>query len=255
MRKACCRTQSDFELLVVPAVDLIDRCVVRVEQGDQNRKTVYSDDPVGVIRNFAKNGGSLVHVVDLNAAIRDDPETNKETIGEILSKSGSIGVQLAGGIRSARRARQLLDEGARRVVISSIAYSKPDEAYEILQTFGSGRIVLALDYDSSGMVRTAGWLKQQQEGVSEAISRFSKMGFDYFLTTAVERDGLLQGPDIATLQKLRKENQNSAKIIASGGISSEADITQLSKIGIDEAIVGKAIYEGKISLSILSKRP
>jgi len=241
-------------LLIVPAVDLIDRCVVRVEQGDQKRKTVYSDDPLKTIQNFARNGARLVHVVDLNAAIRNDPDTNREVITKILSEAGSISIQLAGGIRSTAMVRKLLDSGAQRIVISTIAYSKPDEAYEILQTFGAGRIVLALDYDDTGMVRTSGWSKQEGETVFSAVSRFSKMGFNYFLTTAVQRDGLLQGPDLKTLEMLRKENSTgSAKIIASGGITSEEDIAKLSKIGMDEAIVGKAIHEGRIPLSVLSK--
>ncbi|HVB12271.1 MAG TPA: 1-(5-phosphoribosyl)-5-[(5-phosphoribosylamino)methylideneamino] imidazole-4-carboxamide isomerase [Nitrososphaerales archaeon] len=239
---------------MVPAVDLLDRCVVRVEQGDQTRKTVYSDDPISVIQNFSRNGAVLVHVVDLNAAIRNDTDTNREIITKILAETRSVSVQLAGGIRSTTSVRKFIDSGAQRVVISSIAYSKPDEAYEILQTFGAGRIVLALDYDASGMVRTSGWSKQEGETVSSALSRFSRLGFNYFLTTAVQRDGLLQGPDLKTLETLRKENsKTSAKIIASGGIATEEDISKLSKIGMDEAIVGKAIYEGKIPLSILSK--
>lgn len=239
---------------MVPAVDLLDRCVVRVEQGDQTRKTVYSDDPMSVIQNFSRNGAALVHVVDLNAVIRNDPDTNRETIAKILAEARSVSVQLAGGIRSVSVVRKLLDSGAQRVVISSIAYSKPDEAYEILQTFGAGRIVLALDYDASGMVRTSGWSKQEGETVSSAVSRFSRLGFNYFLTTAVQRDGLLHGPDLKTLEALRKENsKTSAKIIASGGITTEEDISKLSEIGMDEAIVGKAIYEGRIPLSILSK--
>ena len=241
--------------MIVPAVDLIDRCVVRVEQGDQKRKTVYSDDPLKTIRNFARNGAKLVHVVDLNAAIRNDPDTNRELIAKILSEVDSISIQMAGGIRSTDTVRKLLDSGAQRIVISSIAYSKPDEAYEILQTFGAGRIVLALDYDGSGMVRTSGWSKKEGETVFSAVARFSKLGFNYFLTTAVQRDGLLQGPDLKTLEMLRKQNStSSAKIIASGGITSEEDITRLSNIGMDEAIVGKAIYEGRIPLSVLSKR-
>lgn len=238
-------------LIVVPAVDLIDRCVVRVEQGDQRRKKVYSDNPLQTIREFEKNGATLVHVVDLNAAIRSDLDTNRDVISQILSGVKSTAIQLAGGIRSVGKVKELLEKGAQRVVISSIAYSKPDEAYEILQTFGAGRVVLALDYDGNEMVRTSGWSKREGETVSKAVYRFSRMGFNYFLTTAVERDGLLQGPDLVTLERLRKENSNSAKLIASGGITSQEDLAKLSRLGIDEAIVGKAIYEGRLPLSVL----
>ncbi|MDG6907356.1 MAG: 1-(5-phosphoribosyl)-5-[(5-phosphoribosylamino)methylideneamino] imidazole-4-carboxamide isomerase [Nitrososphaerota archaeon] len=241
-------------LIVVPAVDLIDRCVVRVEQGDQNRKKVYSDDPLRTIREFEKNGATLIHVVDLNAAIRSDSDTNREVISKILSGVRSSAIQLAGGIRSVSKVKELLDKGAQRVVISSMAYSKLDETYEILQTFGAGRVVLALDYDGKEMVRTSGWSKSEGETVSKAVYRFSRMGFNYFLTTAVDRDGLMQGPDLVTLEKLRKDNSNSAKLIASGGVTSEEDLVKLSRIGMDEAIVGKAIYEGRLPLSVLSMR-
>ena len=231
-------------MLVVPAVDILDKSVVRVEQGDQNRRKVYSLDPVSVVQNFANRGATLVHVVDLNAAIRNDHHTNEDVIENILSASRSINIQLAGGVRNENVVRKLLENGAQRVVISSIAYSNPDVAYEILQTFGAARIVLALDYDSQGMVRTSGWSKRQDETVYDAVSRFSKMGFNYFLTTAVQRDGLLMGPDLETLQKLRAQNpQSSARLIASGGIASEQDLGKLANMGMDEAIIGKAVYE------------
>lgn len=228
-------------------MDLLDRCVVRIEQGDQERKTVYSDDPLGMIKEFTDRGARLIHVVDLNAAIRNDRDTNNNLVSQILAKS-ECGIQVAGGIRSLDDARQKLERGAKRVVLSSIAYSKPDEAFAILQMLGAGCVVLALDYGENFMVRTSGWSRQEKERVFEAVSRFSKLGFNYFLTTSVKRDGLLNGPDFDTLQRLRKENpRGTARIIASGGISTEGDLLRLSKLGIDEAIVGKAIYEGRIS--------
>ncbi len=236
-------------------MDLLDRHVVRIEQGDQERKKVYSDDPVGKIKDFSDSGARLVHIVDLNAAISNDRETNSDLISLILSNA-KCGVQIAGGIRSIDDARERLEKGAQRVVISSIAYSRPDEAFSILQNFGAGCVVLALDYGKNFLVRTSGWSRQEKEPVFEAVSRFSKLGFNYFLTTSVERDGLLNGPDYASLERLRKENpEGSARIIASGGVSTEEDLSKLANMGIDEAIVGKAIYEGKIAnLSEVSRR-
>jgi phosphoribosylformimino-5-aminoimidazole carboxamide ribotide isomerase len=241
-------------MLIVPAVDLLDRCVVRVEQGDQSRKKVYSNDPVNVIRNLARSGAILIHVVDLNSAIRNEPETNKDVIAKILSETESTSIEMAGGIRDSKTVEALLKGGAKRVVISSLAYSNPDEAYKCLQSFGPESIVLALDYDEESRIRTSGWKEQHSETVYDAISRFSRMGFNYFLTTAVERDGLLRGPDVETLAKLRELNpKGSARLIASGGVSSEQDLVTLSKLGLDEVIVGKALYEGRISLSSFSK--
>lgn len=234
-------------MLVIPAMDLLDRQVVRIEQGDQRRKKVYSDDPIAMIKEFSGRGATLVHIVDLNAAIRNDPDTNSEIISQILSRA-NCGVQLAGGIRSLDIARERLEKGAQRVVISSLAYSKPDEAYAILQTLGAGCTVLALDYGENFTVRTSGWSRQERESVFDAVSRFSKLGFNYFLTTSVERDGLLKGPDYGSLERLRKENsEGTARIIASGGITTEEDLEKLARMKIDEAVVGKAIYEGKIA--------
>jgi phosphoribosylformimino-5-aminoimidazole carboxamide ribotide isomerase len=241
-------------VLIVPAVDLLDGCVVRVEQGDQNRKKVYSNDPVSVVRDFARNGAVLIHVVDLNAAIRNDHETNKDVVAKILSEEQSVGIEMAGGIRNSKTVEALLKNGAKRVVISSLAYSNPDEAYKILHSLGPESIVLALDYDGESRIRTSGWKVQRSETVYDAVSRFSRIGFNYFLTTAVQRDGLLKGPDVETLAKLRKSNpKGSARLIASGGVSDEQDLVALSSLGMDEVIVGKALYEGRISLSTLSK--
>ncbi|MGI0092421.1 MAG: HisA/HisF-related TIM barrel protein [Nitrososphaerales archaeon] len=240
-------------MLIIPAVDLLERRVVRVEQGDRERAKVYSNDPLSVIRNFVENGASLIHVVDLNAAIRNDNETNADLIKSILLNArGSVRIQLAGGIRNFDKAERLFNAGANRIVISSIAYSNLKEAIRILETMGSGSVVLALDYDRSGKVRTSGWARQEAESVGEALPRYENLGFTRFLLTAIERDGLLNGPDVATLEAIRKICK-TAKIIASGGITSEEDVANLSGIGMDEAIIGKAIYEGRIPLSLLAR--
>lgn len=242
-----------IDLLIVPAVDLLDRCVVRVEQGDEKRAKIYSNDPTVTVRSFAENGASLVHMVDLNAAIRKDFQTNRQTVEKIINDLGrSVGIQIAGGIREISAVKRLLEMGAKRVVLSSLAYSNLEAAIEILETFGLERIVLALDYDSSRKVRTSGWLKQEGETVESAIVRFSKLGFTQFITTATARDGMMRGPDLETLENIKKIKVSTPiRIIASGGITSMQDVNALTKIGMDEAIVGKAIYEGMIPLSIL----
>lgn len=234
-------------------MDLLDRCVVRVEQGDEKRAKVYSKDPTAMVRSFVDNGASLVHVVDLNGAIRKDFETNRPTVEKIITDLGrTVGIEIAGGIREISTVKRLLEMGAKRVVLSSLAYSNLGATIKILETFGPQKIVLALDYDSSGNVRTSGWLKQEGESVESAIIRFSKLGFTQFVTTATARDGMMKGPDIETMEEIRKiKGSNPIRIIASGGITSLQDIESLSKIGMDEAIVGKAIYEGMIPLSLL----
>lgn len=236
---------------IVPAVDLLDRQIVRLSQGDPDLAKTYSSDPLSAIDEMVKNGASMTHVVDLNAAIKKDVITNSEIINDILDRfSRKSGIQIAGGIGNPERANSLIMKGAKRVVIGSVAYSNIEYAKQILRLVGEGSTVLALDYDHSNRIRTAGWIKEEREIVNDAILRFAKIGFSNFLLTAVERDGMMSGPDFETLGMIRNRNLR-IKIFASGGISSLDDVSKLANIGIDEAIIGKAIYERKIPLSAL----
>ena len=235
-------------------MDLLDKRVVRVEQGDLNRATVYSDAPSEVAKKFVDHGASKIHLVDLNAAVKSDATTNEKIIDDLLRELGSsVDFQVAGGIRSASLAASLTERGAKSIVIGSIAYSNPTIAGGILASLRSDGVVLAIDYDGSGRVKTSGWTKTENENVEEAIGRFLELGFTQFLLTSISRDGLMRGPDLERLRELKKIVPDGSKIAASGGVSSEADIANLRKIGIDEVIVGKAIYEKSIPLSILGR--
>ncbi|MDG6997260.1 MAG: 1-(5-phosphoribosyl)-5-[(5-phosphoribosylamino)methylideneamino] imidazole-4-carboxamide isomerase [Nitrososphaerota archaeon] len=236
-------------MMVVRAIDILDGMVVRVEQGDENRQKVYSQNPVDVAKGLAERGVFLIHVVDLNAAIHGDSDTNRDAIDRMLRELGNrVGFEVAGGIKDLANARSVLQRGARRIVIGSIAYSNLGEALSILKSLGSEKTVLALDYDSNGRVRTKGWKRAESEVVDSAVLRFSDLGYSIFLMTAIQKDGMLAGPDVETLSRIRKlKTSNPFKMIASGGVSTDDDLARLAKIGMDEAIVGKAIYEGKIS--------
>lgn len=236
--------------IVVPAIDLLNGMVVRVEQGDLNRATVYSRDPVETARSFTEHGATIIHVVDLDAAVKSNPATNAGVIESLLSNLGrKVRFQVGGGVRNIDTARSLIEGGSSRVVISSLAYSSIDACLEMLRSFGADRIVLALDYDEKGIVRTSGWKNSQKEYAQDALVRFSTLGFRNFLLTSIGRDGMLRGPDLENLKFFRKTT--SSRIIASGGVASREDVSELSGIGIDEVIVGKAFYEKKIPLSIL----
>jgi phosphoribosylformimino-5-aminoimidazole carboxamide ribotide isomerase len=228
--------------------------VVRVEQGDLGRAKIYSDDPTKVAEKFLQNGAQLVHVVDLNAAVRSEPLRNRQTIDSLLEKLGYLNrFQIAGGIRKPEMAKSLVAKGAARVVIGSIAYSSPETALEILHAATSPKTVLALDYDGSGAVKTWGWKKTEKETVEQAISRFSVLGFANFLLTSIERDGAMKGPDLIGLKHLKKI-AGSSKIIGSGGVATIEDVAGLTQIAVDEVIIGKSLYEEKIPLSILQYR-
>lgn len=237
--------------LVVPAVDLLDGNVVRLEQGDLKRSNVYSNDPIKVVKEFAENGASLIHLVDLNAAVRSDPMRNEMTINAILQNVNNSKFQIAGGIRSVETAISLISKGAGRIVLGSVAYLSLETALKILESIGSSKTVLALDYDREGRVKTHGWKKNENETTSKALARFSKLGFEIFLLTSIDRDGLMTGPDLAALKEFKNIAGSNCEIIASGGVATVEDLTRLAEISIDEAIVGKSFYERKIPLSIL----
>ncbi|MDA4111908.1 MAG: 1-(5-phosphoribosyl)-5-[(5-phosphoribosylamino)methylideneamino] imidazole-4-carboxamide isomerase [Thaumarchaeota archaeon] len=240
-------------MLIVPAIDLYDKRVVRVEQGDLNRATVYSDSPSNVAKEFIEHGASKIHLVDLNAAVKSDLKTNEKIVDQLLNRLGSsVDFQVAGGIRDTAIAKSLYERGAKSIVIGSIAYSDSLTALGILNSLGRDRVVLALDYDGAGLVKTSGWKKTEKENVESAISRFSALGFAKFLLTSISRDGLMRGPDLEKLQTLRKDVPKDLQITASGGVSTEVDLENLRDIGIDEVIVGKAFYENSIPRSILN---
>ncbi|HXQ92573.1 MAG TPA: 1-(5-phosphoribosyl)-5-[(5-phosphoribosylamino)methylideneamino] imidazole-4-carboxamide isomerase [Nitrososphaerales archaeon] len=238
----------------MPAIDLLDGQVVRVQQGDLNRAIVYSSNPLETAEKFARSGATIIHVVDLNAAVKSDPRKNEKTIEQFLTELGdSVKFQIAGGIRNSTAASSLIDRGAARIVIGSVAYSAPQIATEILGSLGKNKVVLALDYDNTGYVKTSGWTKAEWESALNAISRFSKLGFTNFLMTSIERDGMMKGPDFENLGNFRRAIDEQGKIIASGGVTTIEDFSRLSHIGIDEVIIGKGFYEETIPISVLGQ--
>ena len=242
-------------MIAVPAIDILDGRVTRVNQGKEDTAKFYSGDPVETAISFFQMGAKLVHVVDLDAALHGE-EKNVKLIERMISTISSMRhmIQLGGGIRSRSRAEQLLARGTSRIVLSSLAYTDPDSVLGLQEEYGSERIVLALDYDESQRVRTLGWKNQITETVNEAFVRFLSLGFKTFLLTSVKRDGMLEGPDFETLTMIAQADLSS-RIIASGGISSIEDLERLEEIGVKEAIIGKAIYEQRISnLGILFQR-
>src|ERR1700730_9090459 len=192
-------------MIIIPAMDLLEREVVRLEQGDIRNPTIYSGDPSEIVQSFVSHGVSRIHLVDLNAAVLSDPKTNAPIIDGLLRQVGeSIAFQVAGGIRDGSIAASLLARGASNIVLGSIAYSEPKVAKEILSTLGPSHVILALDYDRSRLVRTRGWAKAENENVEIAFQGFFDSGFRQFLFTSIDRDGLMTGPDLETLPRLKE---------------------------------------------------
>lgn len=223
---------------IIAAVDIIGGSVVRLVKGDPAKKVVYSSDPLETARKLEVAGADMLHIVDLDAALSNG--SNAELFARI-AEAVRIPVQVAGGIRNPEKVEELLTKAA-RVVLGTMAYSDPEVVRKLAKK-NPGRIVVSIDQiDNNVMVK--GWKESTGLKVSEAISQFESMGVDEFLLTSIERDGTLQGPDIRVLA----EAASSARIIASGGIASVEDIVKVRSAGCSSVILGKAMYDGKVSI-------
>lgn len=223
---------------VIAAVDIMGGSVVRLVKGDPVNKTVYSNDPVETAKKWEAAGADMLHIVDLDAAFSNG--NNSQLVASIAG-AVKVPVQVAGGIRSIEKAEEMLAK-ASRVVLATMAYSEP-EAVKKLSKKNPGKIVISID-QADGKVMVKGWKESTGTKVADAISQFSLMGVDEFLLTSIERDGTLQGPDVVTLA----EAARSARVIASGGIASLEDIVKVRTAGCSSVILGKAMYDGKVSI-------
>ncbi|MDP9462269.1 MAG: 1-(5-phosphoribosyl)-5-[(5-phosphoribosylamino)methylideneamino] imidazole-4-carboxamide isomerase, partial [Thermoproteota archaeon] len=198
----------------------------------------YSNDPVETAKKWEAVGADMLHVVDLDAAFSTG--SNSELIAKI-SKAVRIPLQIAGGIRSLEKAEEMLSM-ASRVVIGTMAYREPELIKKLVKK-NAGRVTISVD-QIDGMVMVKGWKESTGTRVADAISQFLAIGVDEFLLTSIDRDGTLQGPDTKTLA----DAAVSARIIASGGISSIEDVIRIRSAGCSSVIIGKAMYDGKVSI-------
>jgi phosphoribosylformimino-5-aminoimidazole carboxamide ribotide isomerase len=223
---------------VIAAVDIMGGSVVRLVKGNPANKVEYSNDPVETAKKWENVGADMLHVVDLDAAFSTG--SNSELIAKI-SEAVRIPLQIAGGIRSLEKAEEVLSM-ASRVVIGTMAYREPEVIRKLVKK-NADRVTISVD-QMGGMVMVKGWKESTGTTVADAISQFLAVGVDEFLLTSIDRDGTLQGPDIKTLA----DAAVSARIIASGGISSIEDVIKIRSAGCSSVIIGKAMYDGKVSI-------
>lgn len=227
---------------IIASIDLMNGNVVRLVRGDPANKIVYSDNPIETARKWEAIGADILHVVDLNATLRTGINNN-EIIFKIID-AVKIPVQVAGGIRSAHAIKEMLNKNAAKVVLGTMAYKEPDSIRQIAKK-KLEKLVISID-QNDGRVMIDGWRETSSYGIIDAINLFMAMGIREFLLTSIDRDGTLNGPDVMTLS-LASSFANSL-IIASGGISSLEDIIRVRSAGCCSVILGKAVYEGKISI-------
>lgn len=237
-------------MIIYPAIDIKSGRCVRLYQGCFDQPTYYNDDPVKQINFFSENGASYVHVVDLDGA-KKRYSAQTELIFKIASLS-NIKIQIGGGIRTKQQINQFLNNKIYRVIVGSIALTQPLLVREWLNEFDPERIVLAFDIRtnrmSEPMVAIHGWQEQSEISLWQILDSYQESPLKHVICTDIDRDGTLQGINIRLYQECRKRYPTIC-FQASGGIRSLNDLRELAKLSISGAIVGKAIYENKFSLS------
>jgi len=235
------------EFAVIPSIDLRGGRVVRLREGDFDREQVYGDAPADVAVGFVAAGASWVHVVDLDGA-RAGERRQSEAIGAIREAlRPAVRLQVGGGIRSAADVADTLATGADRVVLGTAAVEDSNLVTEVIERHGRDRIAIAVDV-RDGQAVGRGWVRGAPgQPVERMIETLERIGVATFVVTAIDRDGLLGGPDLALLERL--VDLSEADVIASGGIATIDDLKATRAIGCKGAIVGRALYDGRIDLA------
>lgn len=236
-------------MILYPAIDLRKGRCVRLSQGRFDAETVYGADPVAVAKEFASVGATWLHVVDLDGAL-DSSKRQLSLVSDIIGGSG-LRVQSGGGIRDTAGVEGLLAAGAERVIVGSLCVKDPSLVRGWIERFGPERIVPALDVrvDVKGVARIAiaGWQEDSAHVLEDVIKDFLPAGLRHVLCTDISRDGLLQGPNFAIYESLKKSFPD-LQVQASGGVASLEDLKKLKALGSAGAIVGRALYERKFTL-------
>jgi phosphoribosylformimino-5-aminoimidazole carboxamide ribotide isomerase len=230
-----------------PAVDVLGGTAVRLRQGDFERRQDYGD-PVALARSYAAAGARWVHVVDLDAA-RSGRPANRDVVLAVAQAVAPVAVQVGGGIRSAEDATAVLHAGAGRVVLGTAAVRDPDMAAELADRF-PGRVAVGLDH-RGGQVATDGWAEPGRRTVGELLQRFADVPLGAVVVTAIERDGMLSGPDLAGLADVLECTAHP--VLASGGVASADDLRALAALRVGGrslagAVVGRAIVDGVVPI-------
>jgi len=231
---------------IIPAIDIIDGKCVRLTQGDFDRMKVYGD-PLDMARMFEDHGLTRLHLVDLDGA-RAQQVVNYRIVEKIASKT-ALEIDAGGGIRTDEDVRILFQSGARMVTGGSIAVREQEMFLNWLSVYGPDRIILGADFRED-KIAISGWHEETSVVLREFIARYYEQGIRKVICTDIERDGMLEGPSVDTYKKIKEEVQD-LYLIASGGISSMKDIEELDRGVTDGVILGKAIYEERITMQDL----
>ena len=229
---------------VIPAIDLKDEVCVRLYQGDFDRQTVFSTDPLEVAQRWRRAGAQRIHVVDLDGS-RDGAPANLNVIAS-LAEGVDVPLQVGGGIRSLDDAESLLQRGIQRVVLGTAAVEDPSLVEELCRRWGPQSVVVALD-SRDGKVAVKGWQEDTPISAVDLAQRMARLGVLRFLYTDISRDGTMTQPNFGAVQAM--VNDTGLAVLASGGVSSLDDIRQLTHTGAEGVVLGSALYRGAVDLA------
>ena len=238
-----------MKIKIIPAIDIIKGKCVRLSQGDYNKCVVYNTDPLETAKQLEDCGIKMLHLVDLDGAKMSRPK-NLSVLEKIVGYT-SLDIQFGGGIKGKESVDEALEAGATRVICGSTACTKPELFIEWMKFYGHDRLVFGADL-KNGQPAIRGWLEEGSITIEKLLDQFTSNGLKHTIITDISKDGMLQGPAFGLYSEL-KSGYPELNIIASGGVSCVDDIRSLEAVGVKEVIVGKAIYEGKITLNDLLK--
>lgn len=233
---------------IIPAIDILNGKCVRLTKGDYTTQKVYNQNPVEVAKEFEANGIEYIHLVDLDGA-KSKSVVNIKTL-ELIAQQTKLHIDFGGGVKTNQDIQDVFNAGAKQITGGSIAVQNPSQFKEWIQKYGTDRIILGADCDNR-KVATNGWLSYSDIDVISFIQQYEQFGIKSVVCTDISKDGMLAGPSIELYQEILKKS--TVNLIASGGICSVADLINLQEIGCEGAIIGKAIYEGKVTLNQISK--
>lgn len=245
-----CETFSIIsDMYIIPAIDIIDGKCVRLTQGDYDQKKIYNEDPLEVAKAFEGAGLERLHLVDLDGA-KAKQIINHKVLEQIAGKT-SLHIDFGGGLKSDDDLRIAFESGAKQVTGGTIAVKEPMVFLGWLEKHGADRIILGADF-KDGQIAVSGWQEQSEQELFPFLQDYAEKGVRYVISTDVSKDGLLQGSAVETYQQIREELPE-VHLIASGGITTMQELERLREVGCFGAIVGKAIYENRITLEELQQ--
>jgi len=233
---------------IIPAIDIIDGKCVRLTKGDYSTKKIYNENPLEVAKEFEANGIQYLHIVDLDGA-KSNNIVNHKILESIAAKT-NLQIDFGGGIKTNEAVQLAFDCGAKQITGGSIAVSNPEIFSGWISKYGADKIILGADCNNR-KIATNGWLKESEIDVIDFIDSYQKKGIQHVICTDISKDGMLQGASNELYLEIMKATGIS--LIASGGVSCMNDLYQLKELGCEGVILGKAIYEGNITLKELQQ--